>query len=679
MRQLLVAALPSKAQLVIAALLVAACGAAPIATKPTPRLVVEPPVAKVPGSYWEDVQVDAVTLAPASFERDKLVHAGLKERFDELPEALRARALEHGIVAIARSDHEASFGEAYLALAKKHVPFVITLDVLFALAFRALDRAEGEVDRDVIAVVLPAALTETSDRLTAESRAARSDTAEAYALARGVVAVARVLAAPTTEIPHELEDVVSAEVSRIGAHAGPGKSPLLGRTLDYGAFDTQAGLTFGDPRIGPFRAVTWLARAALALSPEPPLVSVARARTHTRAAMLLSRATNDSWRRVAEAFGFVVGRGDDPGTKELVSKASALGLDLRDEATIANVVRVDHLRGELARDATPTLEDTSGTAPTFRLLSPSAPADARALYALVASPAATHMTLPTALGVALALGSPEARTLLDASFDEKPLDDATHILSRDQAERHASLHASGLDALATYLGPSTLDSQRPWRDTPAYRRRKLEVALAGWVTLRHATIPFAHGAARVVIDEPVSSYEDMPAAVEPHAEALARLVAFIRQARRGLGTLALMRDGGASSQLLDHVESLIDDALHVALAQAIAPLPPNLAHTLASMPARIANIERRLGPSASPLVVVTAANMAKGQVLEDATGTMSDVWLAIDVGGAASFFVGARIPFFETASTLRETDASWAKRLIESPPAPPTWAPSVSP
>ncbi len=80
-----------------------------------------------------------------------------------------------------------------------------------------------------------------------------------------------------------------------------------------------------------------------------------------------------------------------------------------------------------------------------------------------------------------------------------------------------------------------------------------------------------------------------------------------------------------------------------------------------------------MGSSAAPLVVVTAANPAKGRVLEDATGYASDVWLAMDVAGAASLFVGARIPFYEVAATLRETDASWSKRLVESPPPSPTW------
>jgi hypothetical protein len=620
----------------------------------------------VPGSFWEEVQVDAVTLPPASFERDKLVRPALKERFDELPEASRTRVLERGVLAVPRSDHEMSFGEAYVALARKHLPFVITFDVFFAITFRAIDRALDELDRGLVAPLLPAALSATEERLRAESHAARSDTSEAYALARGVIAVARVLLDPSAKAP--AEELVNAEVARIDVHTGPAKSPLLGRTIDYGAFDTQAGLAFGDVRIAQFRAVTWLARAALALAAEPPSVDVARARTQTRAAMLLSRATNGSWDVIADAFAFVAGIGDDPGARELLAKTSALGLDLHDEATIGNVVRVDHLRSALVHDATATVEDTGGVMATFRLLSPSAPADAHALLD------SFHGDLPSAVAVGVALGSTEARALLEAeTHDEHALDEVAHTLPTDRLARHASLHASGLDALSVYLGPSALDAQRSWRDTSAHRRRKLEVALGAWATLRHMMMPFAHGAARAALEEPMTSYDDVPAAIEPHAEALACLVALIRQTRRGLAAHSAMREGGAAAQLLDRVETLLADALHIMVAQAAGPLGSPLGHALAAMPSRITSIERILGPCAAPLIVVTAANLTKERVLEDATGYASDVWLAVDLAGATALFVGARVPFYEMASTLRETDASWSKRLASSPPSAPAW------
>jgi hypothetical protein len=118
---------------------------------------------------------------------------------------------------------------------------------------------------------------------------------------------------------------------------------------------------------------------------------------------------------------------------------------------------------------------------------------------------------------------------------------------------------------------------------------------------------------------------------------------------------------------------LLADALKVTAAQASGALPPPLARALATMPSRLSSIERRLGDGAAPIVVVTAADLATGRVLEDGTAPARELWLAVDVAGAPTAYVGARIPFVEKISTLRSTDATWAKLLEGEPPARPAW------
>jgi hypothetical protein len=424
--------------------------------------------------------------------------------------------------------------------------------------------------------------------------------------------------------------------------------------------------------------MTWLARAPLALGPEPAQgIDVAMARTQTRAAMLVSRAMAfDAWSRLVGAKTFATGRGDDPGARELNATATALGFDLRDESTIANVVRVDKLRATLVHGIA-SVEDTGGAMATFRLLSPSAPSDARALAHVVAPNA-----LPQALAVGVALGSGEARALMDEEREHGEhavhTDDIVMTLAGSGPERHASLYASGLDAIATYLASSTYDAQRPWRDTIAHKRRKLEVALGAWATLRHMAMPFARASAQAVIDEPDVAYDDVPATVEPHPETISRLSSLVRQAKRGL-VASGMREQGAAALLLDRVQTLLEDALRISTAQSTAALAPPLAHALATMPSRLASIERRLGPAAAPLVVVTAADLATLRVLEDGTASAREVWLVVDVAGAPAAYVGARVPFVEKISTLRSTDASWAKVLEEAPPPRPAWTEPFSP
>ncbi len=622
----------------------------------------------VPGTFWEDTPLASLTLPPATYERDKLVRAELASRFEALPQASREKLAERGVLVTERADRATSIGDAYLSLAKNRVPFVITLDALFSISIRAIERALEGADREVVAPSLASALAETEQRLAAESRAARSDTAPAYSLARAVIVVAQKLVDPKIEIDPAIAVVIAPELALITAHAGPQRSPLLGRVVDYGAFDTQAGLAFGDARIGEFRSVVWLARAPLSLATEPSsrALDVAMVRTQTRAAMLLSRSSSEFWKRAKDAIAFGTGRGDDPGARALLAAATALGMDLREEANIGNVVRVDKLRAAMLREAGATVEDTGGSLATFRLLSPSGPPDVRALARVMQ---ASH-ELPSALVVGVALGASDARPLLETMHvDAAVLDDVAHAFTTDHPTRHATVYASALDAIATYLAPSAFDAHRAWRASPSYARHKLEVALAAWTELRHAAMPFARDAAHAALDEPVVAVDDVSSAIEPHPEAIARLVSLVRQAEHN----AAASETSASSQLLERVESLLKSALAIVVAQSTAPLGEPLARELATMPSRIAAIEKRLGPAASPLVVATASQVDASRVLEDATGTLEDVWLAVDVAGSTSLYVGVAIPFYESITTLRSTDATFTKRLAENPPPHPAW------
>ena len=127
-------------------------------------------------SFWEDTAFDEPELPAVAFEREKLVRAELNERFEALPEPSRDRLLARGVLAV-DSPPDKTIGEMYTALAKKRVPFVITLDVLFSIAFRSIERALDELDREVMAGALAPILAATDTKLAAESRAARSDTA----------------------------------------------------------------------------------------------------------------------------------------------------------------------------------------------------------------------------------------------------------------------------------------------------------------------------------------------------------------------------------------------------------------------------------------------------------------------------------------------------------------------
>ena len=61
----------------------------------------------------------------------------------------------------------------------------------------------------------------------------KRDLLAAYALARGVVSVARAQLSPTYRAPADLAKIVAEESKRILTHERPSVSPLLGVTVDY--------------------------------------------------------------------------------------------------------------------------------------------------------------------------------------------------------------------------------------------------------------------------------------------------------------------------------------------------------------------------------------------------------------------------------------------------------------
>lgn len=77
------------------------------------------------------------------------------------------------------------------------MPYVVTLDALFVLAHHALSRALAEIEQREIAPLLDV-LARIDVRLAAEQKGAGVELAGGYRLARGVVAVARAIAARGT-------------------------------------------------------------------------------------------------------------------------------------------------------------------------------------------------------------------------------------------------------------------------------------------------------------------------------------------------------------------------------------------------------------------------------------------------------------------------------------------------
>jgi hypothetical protein len=639
---------------------------------------------------------------------------------------------EHGFVELPRTGASsgARFGESYAALAAADVPYLVTLDALFWVAHVARDRALAAAEDGVLVPALETILRRLEARLEVESKDAPADLAQAYPLARGVISVARALLSPPYHPPVDLAHAVGQEQHLIAAHAGQAVSPLMGVTIDYSQIVARGAADASATRAAYAKAVAWLAAAPFALVARSEVpgaeLSVSGARAHARAALLVARLivfeidaeaayAGRRWTTLAEFAG---GKSDDISLRELLDAATAVGIDVRQARSFVDVVKIDKLRHALLQARPAHLDDGAaiagaivrppppkdGTsdflrpATSIRLLPSRTAPDAEVMQALV-YPSVGKLTaketpppsardgvraLPRALDVAVWLGSSEAAAAIHQAGDdayERYADTLTELEARrpTPAARHASMYASSLDALSTYLARSEGDPALAAAGDPLWRQRKLESALAAWVMVRHdalafARFPLATTASGVAASAPASS--SAPVFVEPHPEAIGALLALVRQTSRGLRSIAQVPDGSPAIPILDASEKLLADALDAARRQASdEPLSAEERAAMSTFPARLAALEQALvgchGADASMAFDVHTDGPA-GRVLIEATGDLDDLYAVVREPGSgrAVLAVGSVATHYELTSPIgeRPSDVVWRARLHAATP-----------
>jgi hypothetical protein len=682
-------------------------------------------------TYWEPIDVPLIVgnarapdlpLSEDAIER----RGGAGARWEKAPAALKDDLKKQAFGVVPAAAPRTRMGAYYAALRDEKVPWVITVDALFWLTHLAIDRALADVESQQLIPALDTALKRLDLRLAAESKDARADLAPAYVTARGLVAVASALArGPYVPAP-ELAEVVAKEKALVLAHAGPAESPLLGVSIDYSAMAPRGMADRDEARAAYFRAMAWLGQAPLMLAGlgeegAAGKIDVAQARTHARAALLVTRLLDydvdaeaaQAWERIDRLGQFIAGSADDLTPKELGRVAVQAGDDLKDARWIGNVAKVDHVRHLAVQSHVTRLFDGAGgvragmptamdaavrAAPSVRLVGGRASPDGEVLQGLVfpmvgamkaAKPPPTardgERAVPTGLDIAAWLGSTEARFVLRETGDDA-YDGYEQALDRlyqrrppaNAVDRHSSLYVSALDALATYVGPSGADPGEPGVATSAFRRRKIEVTLSAWTSLRHDAMSFSRLASpqTATAAPPKSATPEGDAFVEAHPEAAAKLLALVRQAAKGLTALGALPSDSPARAVLAEVDDLLWVALGAALHEANdEPFPAELASALAALPARMAALEERVATSGTadvPMVVDVHTDLAPGRVLEEATGYIADLYLVVPEPRSRKLVlaVGASIPHYELTqpAAQRLSDSAWRARLQAAVP-----------
>ena len=293
-------------------------------------------------------------------------------------------------------------------------------------------------------------------------------------------------------------------------------------------------------------------------------------------------------------------------------------------------------------------------------------------------------TLSRSLDFAAVLGSTEARDALRSEGDDAYEGfDATlrQLVDRKPPERestrHASVYLSALDLVATLLVPSAADASVPAATSAEYKRRALEVALAAYATIRHDF----DGPGRPMPVAPARHAGPAHASprvfVEPHPEAIGRMLALVRQVGRGLAAYHALTPDGAAMKVLTSAERVLNVAFQAAFLMANDTAPSEeQSRALSGMVDDLDALELATGTAAAR-VVDMHSDISGKRVLAQGTGTPEAIALVLrdPADGSLVLAFGAASRHFEVVrpSSEKMSDDDWRARLGKGTVVAPAW------
>jgi hypothetical protein len=685
-------------------------------------------------SYWEPFTVALPerrvpeAMAPVKLSDVEQTAAGAPL----LAEAARTKGFLARGFAVFPPNRQVYAGERYATWAEAGIPVFFTFDVLAFFAHLAVERMVAEAEHTFVLPRFRRLLTALDSAVAVDTRKVGADLAPAFSLAAQLVGVARSLLDEAYVPKPEVRDLVRQELRLISLHERREKSPVLGVHVDYTLYAALPAPV--EPLSAARYAALWLSQAPLNLLGQTEISSaeetVGRSRHAIRAALLLARATaplldkqaSEDLRFFESFYRFLFGASDEVSLLDLARAAEGLGYDVADLKTVSDITRVDRLRHVLAKRTKSEMPDGASAAvvnvhrmiqaPTVRLFTPAAPAEMAAFaefarFRVGFAPSVNRYLTDTqvsGLDIAAFLGSEDAaRLALTATDARRGAYDAILFARRNAREngsderRHDSVYASGVDAIATYLRPSVGDGVNAPTANALWGLHKLESGLASWAQLRSDTAYFGRSPLPAVPAQAGQEFDPsrVRVLVEPHPEAIVKLVAMLAQLWKGLSALGAVSKTGTARIILVEVDALLRIALSVAAwsSQGLA-LPPELAAQAATLPRRMLQLETELLASGAcePAVAKDVHHdLDRGRVFHVAAGpwqqlgvlvqrVVTPVSLPTPQGGApasapvaADFAMGLTLPYFEYMQDahIRQGSAGWRASIEKTMPPPP--------
>lgn len=625
------------------------------------------------------------------------------------------------------------FFQLYEAVRYDEQPVFVTTDAVYHVYHLLFDKLLRDLERERFIPILETLTNALADAAQAQYEQARGTPLEDAARrvwGYFVVPQQLLLAAPPP-IPAPVQAEVQQELAQIAAHDGIYMSPLLtlpeafqpGQPCDPNATPEEAAKFYcedysqyvprghytRDERLQRyFRAMMWYGRINLRLK-QPRETQMALLITR-----LLRQTTVDGvpaaalWANIYDPTVFMVGKADDLGFHEYGAVMEAV---YGPEPTLALLADDTYLQTfiQTARQLPPPQinsmwvyiwEDKTDVTQGFRFMGQRFVLDAYIFGQLIERNVKDRW-LPKGLDVFAALGSPEAYTILQEMgeteylhYDEQLAKVQSQLAALEQDSWTQNLYWNWLYALQP-LGAPKGEAYPPFMQTQAWARKDLHTALGSWTELKHDTILYAK---QVMAELGGGGEEEVPPRgyVEPNPTAYARLRALTQMTRAGLDERGLLEGQGTLAQTAYYLEEL-DEMLGFLQSVAERELRGEALSddeyfrlkyfggwlervTMAAADTPEGSYANEFSEDEQAALVADVATDPQGQVLEEATGRIYEIYVVVPDGqGGLVLAKGGVYSYYEFAWPLsnRLTDEAWRQMVTEGQqPAPPAWTSS---
>ncbi len=526
-------------------------------------------------------------------------------------------------------------------------------------------------------------------------------------------AVADRILDPKSETPSIVRNEVDSELQLITAHknispssvmnmGNPDAGPAEILKEDYSQYIPRGHYTKSNDLKTYFQAMMWYGRLTFRASQEDETKSAALI---TR--LLSSQQSYDRWNSIYEPTSFFVGKSDDLGFIQyyqlftnIYGSVPALdkltGSDKQWDAFKAGVDKLDLP----AINSMPIYNDViqpdrEESVKGFRFMGQRFTPDASIFQRLVyrevkENSEGNYRMLPKGLDIPAAMGSETAYAILKEMGETDYINYPENMakLRKDIASLDTGIWTQNLYWTWMYtLNPLTEPKGKGYpsfMQNPAWTLKQLETWLGSWTELKHDTILYA----KQIYAEMGGGEEplDDRGYVEPNPLVYSRLAALTRMTADGLESRGLLTKDASAS--LDELESLALQLKTISekeLAQ--EPLTDEEYELIRSFGGQLEHfwlealkdegVDDKSAAIENPAALIAdVATDPNGQVLEEGTGYVNNIYAVVPVDGTLRIAKGAVYSYYEFSWPLsdRLTDEKW-KAMLENgkTPEPPFW------